>query len=286
MKYCVPSKTFLVGEYSVLVGGPALGLATLPCFEISYPEDDNEFRFHPDSPAALYLKDKNITRYTHIYDPYAVQGVKGGFGKSTTEYFAAALPEILKTKKTVVEIQKDYLSLFKSQKVKPSGVDLLIQYLGNVAFIRPQDQIYQSLKWRFSDLNFFILSTGLKIPTHEHLEKLNLSELKEVPAVSNQVIDAYLYKESQDFLIAMKEWVQTLRKLKLTHPVAVEMKEQLEKIPKISLVKPCGALGADVMLVFFCQQDLKEIENQLRQLKFKIHGDRESLTEGLMSYVD
>jgi mevalonate kinase len=31
----IPGKTFLVGEYSVLVGGEALGLATAPCFKLS-----------------------------------------------------------------------------------------------------------------------------------------------------------------------------------------------------------------------------------------------------------
>ena len=36
MKYLIPGKTFLLGEYSALVGGSVLGLATAPGFSVSY----------------------------------------------------------------------------------------------------------------------------------------------------------------------------------------------------------------------------------------------------------
>ena len=60
MKFFIPGKTFLVGEYAVLLGGAALGLATKPYFELTETEaDEAADEFHPDSPAGRYLKPEN-----------------------------------------------------------------------------------------------------------------------------------------------------------------------------------------------------------------------------------
>lgn len=285
MKYFVPSKTFLTGEYSVLVGGSALGLATSPQFEISYLNHPTTFQFHEDSPAGLYLKNKKKSVNVHLHDPYAVRGVQGGFGKSTAEYFSVLIPDLIGKKKTAEQIREDYVSMFTKEKVRPSGVDLVIQYLGEVAYVNPSEHEYRSLSWKFEDLNFLTISTGLKIKTHEHLEKLNLGDLNDLPQYSNQVIDAYLNKTSSDFVTAMKSWVQILQKRGLTAPASREMKEALEKIQGVQLAKPCGALGADVILVFCEQSRFSKVQAEVRKQKFKIQASRDDLTEGLMKYV-
>jgi mevalonate kinase len=281
MRYFVPSKTFLTGEYSVLVGGAALGLATSPCFEISYLKQESEFRFHPDSPAGRYLKKHGPNTHIQFHDPYLVHGVRGGFGKSTAEYLAAALPKIREKKQTVSEIHSEYLSFFANEKVQPSGVDLVFQCLGEVSYVSPSENIYRKLGWKFSDLDFFVISTGLKVKTHEHLEKLDLKFCADLPDYSNQVIDAYLHKNSSAFLNSMKTWTKTLRTRGLVDHGAAELRERLEKIPGVLLVKPCGALGADVMLVFFESEKHAVVQMQLRNQKIKIQASRENLTEGL-----
>lgn len=285
MKYFVPSKTFLTGEYSVLLGGAALGLATSPCFEISYFSHSTNEAFHPQSPAGRYLTQRQKKMGVQFYDPYSVQGVQGGFGKSTAEFFAVALSDIIEKKMSLIEIRQQYLDLFKNEKVKPSGADLMMQYLGKVAYVDSQHQQYTSADWRHKDLDFFVVSTGLKIKTHEHLESLDLSRLSELPGYSNQVIDAYLHKTSEDFLSALRRWSEFLNEKKLTHLSAVEIKEQLEKIDGVKLAKPSGALGADVILVFLASQDKQKVLNALRQKKIKVQASREDLTEGLVSYV-
>lgn len=285
MKYFVPSKTFLTGEYSVLVGGAALGLATSPSFEISYPKQSGLEAFHPESPAGRYIKSKKQSLGVHFYDPYLARGVQGGFGRSTAEYFAAAIPDLENNKKGPLQIKEEYLSFFEKEKVKPSGMDLLIQYLGGVAYVNPVDNEFKSLNWKFADLNFFLISTGLKIKTHEHLEELELSRIADLPQYSNQVIDAYLNKTSDKFLQALDDWSKQLLQRKLTHLSAIEFKQNLEKIDQIKLVKPCGALGADVMIAFFDHQDKERVLSALRKEKMKIQASREDLAEGLVKYV-
>ncbi len=55
MKFFIPGKTFLVGEYAVLLGGAALGLATKPYFELTEADDEKRGNdFHSDSPAGRY----------------------------------------------------------------------------------------------------------------------------------------------------------------------------------------------------------------------------------------
>jgi len=285
MKYFVPSKTFLTGEYSVLVGGAALGLATSPCFEISYPKQAGLDAFHPESPAGRYLKQKKQSMGVHFHDPYLSRGVQGGFGRSTAEYFAAAIPDLEAHKKGPLQIKEEYLSFFEKEKVKPSGMDLLIQYLGGVAYLNPVDNEFKSLSWKFSELDFFLISTGLKIKTHEHLEDLDLTRIADLPRYSNQVIDAYFNKTSDKFLQSLQDWSRQLIERKLIHLSALEFRQNLEKIDKVKLVKPCGALGADVMIAFFDHQDKEQVLASLRKEKMKIQASREDLAEGLVKYV-
>lgn len=285
MKYFVPSKTFLTGEYSVLVGGAALGLATSPCFEISYLPQNIFDTFHVESPAGRYLKKKEKNLNIHFHDPYLARGVQGGFGRSTAEYFAAAIPDLLAKKKNPVEIKEEYLGFFEEEKVKPSGMDLLIQYVGGVAYVHSVDNEYKSLAWKFPELNFFLISTGLKIKTHEHLAQMDLKRIEELPQYSNQVIDAYLNKTSDQFLQSLKAWTEHLKLRKLTHLTALELKESIEKIQNVKLVKPCGALGADVMIVFFDHQNKDQVYADLKKQNFKIQASREDLAEGLVKYV-
>jgi mevalonate kinase len=285
MKYFIPSKTFLTGEYSVLVDGAALGLATNPCFEVAYPNGQTTF-FHEKSPASLYLKKNNLQMNVHLRDPYQSLGVQGGFGKSTAEYFAVCIPELLKSKKTIAEIRKEYRSLFSKDSVRPSGIDLVFQYLGEVTFAQPKENKFASAAWRFPELDFFVLSTGFKIPTHEHLAKLNLKDLSDLPLVSDQVIDCYLNKTQDQFLAALNEWSETLQQMNLTYESVVEQKSALKKIKEILLIKPCGALGADVMLIFFDKNNKGKVEHALRALKLKIQSSVADISEGLIKYVD
>ncbi len=286
MNYFVPSKTFLVGEYSVLVGGEALGLATNPCFRISYDADQTQkMELHHHSPASRYLTKHQLDFNIYFEDPYKTQNIKGGFGKSTAEYFAVILPDLLKEKKTIQQIRDEYLDFFSNEKIKPSGIDLIFQYLGGIAWADSKNQIYKNFDWPFPDLDFFIISTGIKIATHDHLKNLNLELIKDLPRFSNKVIESFKKNDQQNFLNSLKEWSNILNKNNLTHENALNIQADLQEIKNVLTVKPCGALGADVMIVFFYRAHKNDILNELKIKKINIQASVDDLAEGLVRYV-
>lgn len=278
MKLQIPGKTFLVGEYSVLLGGAALGIATKPCFEIDY-EFSNETSnvpvvFHPESPAALYLKKYNKTLSVSIKDPYP----HGGFGRSTAEYFAVAASDILEKNQNFYSIMDEYKSLHSG-----SGIDLAFQYFGNICLADPLIQFYQSFNWHFENLDFYILSTGIKIPTHEHIKSLDLKSLQALPILSNQIAQIYAENKEFEFLSLMKQWCALLEKHQLTHPNSLAMKAQLESFESIKLAKPCGALGADVIIVFFAKSHKLTVKNFLDENNYLVQAHSSDLAPGVSS---
>ena len=51
MNIVIPAKTFLVGEYLALTGGPSIILTTTPCFELRQCNNLGLHGVHPESPA-------------------------------------------------------------------------------------------------------------------------------------------------------------------------------------------------------------------------------------------
>ena len=286
MKFFIPGKTFLVGEYAVLLGGSALGLATKPYFELTEAEFVNKGdEFHPDSPAGRYLKVNNKENIFKFKDNYQLQGVRGGFGRSTAEYISAILPEVIEKRTSFFEILKNYKNLFSDAETKPSGIDLAFQYFGNVTLADPQINFFQTLDWNFIDLDFIVLSTGLKIPTHEHLSQLDLKTLKPLPELSNTVSKVFAENNSIEFIYQMKNWVEMLNQHHLTHLNSVHLRMQLEKHEEIILAKPCGALGADVMIVFFHPEKIELVKKRIFELGLTPQAYSYDLANGLSAQL-
>ncbi|WP_206753639.1 hypothetical protein, partial [Escherichia coli] len=54
MKWQIPAKTFLLGEYADIAGEPANLLTTSPCFALTLTENAKLEGIHPKSPAGLW----------------------------------------------------------------------------------------------------------------------------------------------------------------------------------------------------------------------------------------
>jgi mevalonate kinase len=272
----IAGKTFLVGEYSVLVGGEALGLATAPCFELS----ENQTEYHPNSAVGLFCKRNHFQFSAQVKNPYVI----GGFGQSTAEFIFSWLAKNKKMT-SLIEIFNEYINLYNSENlknIKPSGADLVIQLLGQVVhFARPVEES-KSFIWPFAELSFFVISTGLKIQTHEHLAQLDRDKLFELPQYSQKVIESFFDKSSDLFLKNLKMWSEKLIELGLQHSDVLKIKAQLETFSKIKFVKPCGALGADVCLVFCKTSDKQDVQNYLLSQNIKIQSDETQLAKGLI----
>jgi len=272
----IPGKTFLVGEYGVLVGGKALGLATEPMFTLS----DEPTEYHPKSAVGLFCNHQGFKFNSKVRNPYEV----GGFGQSTAEFIFAWLGKNKKIN-SLVEIFNDYLNLFTDQKLensKPSGADLVIQVLGNVVFFANPVEESKSMSWPFRNLSFFIISTGFKIKTHEHLETLDRKKLFELPSLSQNVLESFLARDESLFLEHLKNWSKKLNELSLQHTDVSKIKTELELFSKIKFVKPCGALGADVCLIFCDKNDKNEVKKHLISKNIQIQSDETQLAKGLL----
>ncbi|MFN3455885.1 MAG: hypothetical protein ACK41T_13100 [Pseudobdellovibrio sp.] len=298
----IPGKTFLVGEYAALLGGPCLGLATSPCFTLKETflkaeNADGEFA-HPESAAGLYqaeLKEKRLAG-CKLNNPYHV----GGFGASTAEFIALYLDAEINANAVSAPydsrlgkinlVEKAFLKyreLYQEKKKEqPSGADLVTQMLGQVTFFDYREGLFkvERLAWPFEELDFLIYSTGLKIKTHEHLRQLDRNMLEPLCNLSLNVIQTFKNKQSSNFLTEMDKWILALEKLNLTHPQIIDLKLVLEKNIQDIKVKPCGALGADVILVLVERSKVQHIRHQIEQLKGI--SERSDLIKGLKYIAD
>lgn len=275
MIFNVPGKTYLVGEYAVLVGGAALGLATSPFFKIDYGSI-KKTQLHSESPAAKLLKAQGREIDFSIENPYV-----GGFGYSAAEYWAAAIPDILKNRPHFSDLLKEY-----KKNHSGSGVDLAFQYFGRVCLADPAVQFYQNFSWHFENLDFAAISTGVKVPTHEHLNNLELTVLKDLPAQSEKVIQAFSRNREFEFLAELRKWADQLQNLGLTTDKSITLRAELEKFSAIKLAKPCGALGADVILVFFAKSQKESVREFLESQQQRIVAFSDNLCAGLQSQLN
>lgn len=290
MKLSVPGKTYLVGEYSVLLGGAAIGIATEPSFQIEFhntalqPKAGTQSTgepqptqvLHPESPAALYYKKHKLLRSFSLTDPYP----HGGFGKSTAEYWAAVFPDLHEKNPNFPDLLKEYKSFHQG-----SGTDLAFQFYGRICLADPIIQFYQTFNWHFENLDFYILATGHKIITHEHLKNLNLATLKELPPLSNRITQVFAENREFEFLSLMKQWCAMLEKHQLVHPHSLKLKMQLESFDAIKLAKPCGALGGDVIIVFFAKSHKESVKNDLLQNGFLVQAHSSDLAPGIINQL-
>ncbi|CAN5698831.1 hypothetical protein BH10BDE1_BH10BDE1_02000 [soil metagenome] len=104
----IPGKTFLLGEYLALAGGPSIVANTAPCFDFSWQsERDDEadavssvavaasvrHPFHKNSPAGQWLKgavaNLHNSRVEHLIQFSDPHNGRGGLGASTAEFIGA-----------------------------------------------------------------------------------------------------------------------------------------------------------------------------------------------------
>ena len=290
MKLVIPGKTFLVGEYSVLVGGKALGVATEPCFETHFC-DQHMTTVHQNSAAGLLLKSLGQTEL-EINSVISGYGV-GGFGQSTAEFIATwfhnhtvritEVPIFLKNIFTQYRDLYDFNS--DLQKIKPSGADLIIQLMGKITYFEPDVTRSKSMNWVFPDLDFDIIATGVKVPTHAHLASLNLKSLEPLCDLSESVLNSYLSINQEGFIDSIKDWTARLAELNLQHNHSLDLKRLIETCPEVITAKPNGALGADTITVFYRTENKIKIREYFKNNNVLYITGLDQLSRGT-HYVD
>ena len=191
MKISIPGKIFVLGEYAALAGLPSVVAAMGPrfvfdCVDFNGTKVDQfsqvNFEIHPDSPAGRLLsfaKGQGISfeQSIEFSDPY---GGKGGFGASTAQFVTVycLLAEKAGLKRGWKNVWELYREVLKSERVPPSGADLVAQCQGGTSLFSfagsPEMPVWEGLSLADSNLLVFSATdqSGRKVPTHDHLKSL------------------------------------------------------------------------------------------------------------------
>ena len=282
-----PSKTFLLGEYLVLGGGPCLTLATEPRFELHIRQGNGESPFHLQSPAGkLWAKFAAVTKdWTAEFKNPSAQGGLGGSGAEFLLLYSAikasqSVAAEAQLESDLSDLLQLYGELASQEGVQPSGADLVAQAKGGVTLFEKSQGRLETTSWGFADLGFILISTGQKVPTHEHLKTLGEWDASGLENVTRQALQAYRIKHEQNFVHAVRQIRITLQSLGFEAPTTTKILDEITKAPSIRAAKGCGALGADVICALVDTKDIERVSALLSR-KYKIIATHQNLSEGL-----
>ena len=250
MKWSIPAKTFLLGEYAAIAGASAMVLTTSPCFELSLSAQPGLQDIHKDSPAGRYWMQQNHHDVgLQWHDPY--RGL-GGMGASSAQFIGAYLATQYLQKK--IPTQADLLEAYfqcawQGAGTRPSGYDMMAQSLQGCVYINQQQGDCQTLSWPFPDITFLLLHTGKKLPTHQHLQDLvmpnQLHLLTDIVSSGKQAIESV---NSGQMIEAVNAYHQQLMRMKWVADHSIQLIESFNEQGDILAAKGCGAMGSDVLL--------------------------------------
>lgn len=261
MEISVPSKTFILGEYLALEGGPALILTSHPRFKltISTPRNQDPLNhtshwFHPHSPAGLFYN-KNQSLFvnwkTEFYDPW---DGKGGFGASSAQFillytFKKLLLNDLKPVNTP-QLLEEYLTCSISHHGRPpSGFDLLGQVSGSLSLIEKNQPLQNWHHWPFNDIELLLFRTPFKIATHEHLKSIKTMDFSKLKKMMIHVSKTLHHQDRISFIEIVNSYSNALDSMNLLDTRVKKIINDLKSKCTILAVKGCGAMGCEVILI-------------------------------------
>lgn len=300
LKLSVPGKTFFIGEYLALGGGPTLVACSSPRFKLKVKMQSSGkgviSGIHEASPAGLYYAKhrKDFSSFQlEFVDPY--EG-RGGFGASTAQF--ALLYAVKNWSGTMLieserqidirELLQDYTEVAWNKKgTPPSGADLVAQVRGGVTYFEKRKSQLKSWGWPFANLDFLIVPTGFKVATHEHLQGLQGREFTSLEDSALMAVESFQNANGPLLIESIRLYREELQKLELTLPQTHETllsfaKEQ----PKILAAKGCGALGADTLLVVFEAQDREDVIQYLVSKNLHAVAGSQEISDGLRMRLD
>lgn len=293
----VPSKTFLLGEYLALGGGPSIILNTAPRFELNVTNlnpgrGETTTPFAPGSPAGRLLArlagehSINLNEVAfQFHDPH--RGA-GGLGASSAQF--ALLYARSQSQQGLVPdlVWPEILAVYREcawngEGQAPSGADVVAQLTGGVCWFDGQNHVAERLSWGFASLSFTLVRTGFKLATHEHLMQVpapRYQGLRECVALGKAAI---LDRRAQPLIEAVAQAGVLLDQAGLvaeaTRGLLAEIKAYL---PRVLAAKGCGAMGADVILLLHERSEQAAIRSWVEHRGLSICGREQELEmEGL-----
>lgn len=265
MKWFIPAKTFLLGEYAAVAEASAIVLTTAPCFELSLTSEQSLKGIHPESPAGLWWHQQKTNKGLSWHDPY--KG-RGGLGASSAQFLASYLAScsLRNISPNIDHMLNAYYQVSWTGKgLRPSGYDVIAQSQHGCVYINKSNKIIQSYHWPFHDLSFFLIHTGVKLATHHHLQDTALP--KQIDYLSKLVEDAKQAFEqinSLQLLDCIHQYHEKLAELNLVAEHSLKLIQQFKEYPEVLAIKGCGALGADILLLVTSQTHAPTLNDKLK----------------------
>ncbi|STX52493.1 mevalonate kinase [Legionella busanensis] len=281
MKWQIPAKTFLVGEYAALIDAPAILLTTEPNFELTIKESVSSL-IHSNSPAGRFWceQGRSLNQLDWV-DPY--HG-RGGLGASSAQFIGAYLADCyLKDELPKGEnlLKAYYQYAWHGQGVKPSGYDVIAQSQHGCVYIDNSNKTISCFDWIFKDIAFILLHTGNKLATHAHLESAALLPgFENLKPIVKQAGNAFKEGDSEKLINAIDAYQRALTELNLVAPTTLELLKQFKTNNNFLAAKGCGALGMDILLLIVSSHKLKNIVDNLRKEKWLVLATSQDLFQG------
>jgi mevalonate kinase len=260
----IPGKVFVLGEYAVFGGLPAVVASVAPRFSGSLRVETNkEGDYHPESPVGRFLRwvleHRQLKCSFHFKDPYQ----SGGFGASTAQFAIAyaAGAQRLELEYDWRSIWRFYRDLMVDEGNAPSGADLVAQLLGGVNLFDPATMICNDLWTKFDWSRLLIFAPEVqpdrKIATHVHLKWFFSESQKAInkPRLFSRLatplkkgLAAIEHNRVDGLGAAMNWYADVLAEYDLEARATFEDRQVLRAAPGVCGVKGSGALQADIVL--------------------------------------
>jgi hypothetical protein len=288
----VPGKTFLLGEYVALDGGPSLLLSTSPRFQLFVRPrvaDRDPPPFHPQSPAGLYFNrhDEDLKPWHFEFrDPYTGQG---GLGASSAQFALLYAFHHGWEWRSVRDfpwdsLLKDYRACaWSGEGLPPSGADVVSQLTGGVTWFDGRTLQVEKLEWAFKEMSFTIIRTGHKVATHEHLKSEGvLAPHSVLRTIVLEARKAFGTADHVRLIEAVNACSLALRQSGLTAPATTDLLDQMRDNHELFwAAKGCGAMGADVVVALHGPDRSADVVSWAKGRGLAICGGLESLSTGI-----
>ena len=150
--------------------------------------------------------------------------------------------------------------------VLPSGADTISQWLGGVCIFKQDPFSVKSVTFPFSDLEFSIFRTGKNLKTHLHLRKLDLPSVEDLKEITYIGLEALKNKQEDLFLKSINEYRHALDHKGLTSDYTLKLLKELSGVKEILALKGCGAMGTDMIIVFYHKESEGLIQKKTSHL--------------------
>ena len=305
IKLSCPSKTFILGEYLAMTGGPALIACTEPRFEMTVSstlaDQSKIIGVDASSPAGQFLSKFKCDFFYFDIDFKDPHKTRGGLGASSAQFAMLLALDCAIKRSRQKEISPELLSALSAFEAKdgfhylpiyrdcawqgvglpPSGADVMAQLSGGLSYVRSEENLIHSFNWDFPNIDFALVRTGHKVATHEHLKNIVDIPTAKLKNIADTAMQSLLLKDEETFIESLSNYADVLVEQNWVAKYTVELLAKAKKNLPLLAAKGCGAMGADILLLVYSKNNQEKVRSYLSTENLEIIGTSQNLSAGL-----